>query len=61
LPWLLLVLLLPAAGSLSMDGLLVLRVTASSEDSTPARMARMAAQAQVGTREPRLREGEGRG
>ena len=31
-----------------MDGLLVLKVKASSEDSTPARMARMAAEAQVG-------------
>ncbi len=35
------------AGSLATDGTLVLRVTASAEDSTPARIARMAAEAQV--------------
>lgn len=35
------------AGALSHDGALVLRVTALAGDSTPARMARMAAQAQV--------------
>jgi cation transport ATPase len=35
------------AGSLATDGLLVLCVTATSEDSTPARMARMAADAQA--------------
>ncbi len=36
------------AGSLSTDGLLVLEVQASAMDSTPARIARMAADAQVG-------------
>ncbi|KAG2449827.1 hypothetical protein HYH02_005350 [Chlamydomonas schloesseri] len=35
------------AGALSHDGALVLRVTALAGDSTPARMARMAAQAQA--------------
>ena len=35
------------AGSLSTDGLLVLRVSARREDSMPARIARMAMQAQV--------------
>ncbi len=37
------------AGSLSTDGLLVVRVTAGTEDSTPARIARMAQEAQVST------------
>jgi hypothetical protein len=36
------------AGSLSTDGLLVVRVAATSQDSTPARIVRMAADAQVG-------------
>ena len=36
------------AGSVSLEGSLVLRVTASMEDSTPARSARMATKAQVG-------------
>lgn len=35
------------AGSLSTDGLLVVRVEATAEDSTPARIARLAAEAQV--------------
>ncbi len=35
------------AGSRNLDGLLVLRVLAGVEESTPARIARMAAQAQV--------------
>ncbi|KAF5829456.1 E1-E2 ATPase-domain-containing protein [Dunaliella salina] len=35
------------AGSVNLDGSLVLRVQASMEDSTPARIARMAAQAQA--------------
>lgn len=35
------------AGSLSTDGLLVVKVVATSDDSTPARIARMAAEAQV--------------
>jgi hypothetical protein len=35
------------AGSLNLDGALVVRVTCGVEDSTPARIARMAAQAQV--------------
>jgi len=36
------------AGSLSTDGTLVVCVSATSEDSTPARIARLAAEAQVG-------------
>lgn len=36
------------AGSLNSDGLLVVRVTATADDSTPARIARMTAEAQVG-------------
>ena len=35
------------AGSLNSDGLLVVRVTATADESTPARMARMAEAAQV--------------
>ena len=35
------------AGSLNADGLLAVRVTATSDDSTPARIARMTAAAQV--------------
>ncbi|GFH16863.1 uncharacterized protein HaLaN_13375, partial [Haematococcus lacustris] len=40
------------AGSVNTDGLLVVKVTAKAEDSTPARIARMAAQAQANR--PRL-------
>eukprot|EP00798_Chlamydomonas_sp_ICE-L_P027121 gene27121-2349_t len=40
------------AGSLNSDGLLVVNVTATSDDSTPARMARLAAAAQ--TARPKL-------
>ncbi len=36
------------AGSLNADGLLVIRATATLDESTPARIARMAASAQVG-------------
>lgn len=36
-----------AAGSLNHDGLLVVCVTASTDDSTPARIARMTQAAQV--------------
>lgn len=36
------------AGSLNTDGVLVLEVAATTDDSTPARMARLAAEAQVG-------------
>lgn len=35
------------SGSLSTDGLLVVRVIAAAEDSTPARIAQLAAEAQV--------------
>ncbi|GAX79391.1 hypothetical protein CEUSTIGMA_g6832.t1 [Chlamydomonas eustigma] len=35
------------AGSLNTDGLLVVRVTATSDESTPARIARMTAEAQI--------------
>lgn len=36
------------AGALNYDGLLAVRVSAASSDSTPARIARMAAEARVG-------------
>lgn len=36
------------AGALNYDGLLAVRVTAASADSTPARIARMATEARVG-------------
>ncbi len=36
------------AGSHNNDGLLAVRVTSGSDDSTPARIARMTANAQVG-------------
>jgi cation transport ATPase len=35
-------------GSLSTDGLLVVRTIAAAENSTPARIAQLAAEAQVG-------------
>ncbi len=41
------------AGSLSTDGLLVVRVGATAQDSTPARIVRMAADAQVNRRRGR--------
>lgn len=37
-----------AAGSVSHDGLVVVRVARGADDSTPARIARMATQARVG-------------
>jgi len=44
-------------GSLSTDGLLVVRVIAAAENSTPARIAQLAAEAQV--RSSRLSEAAG--
>jgi cation transport ATPase len=41
------------AGSLNTDGLIVVRVTATADESTPARIARLTAAAQVSGREAR--------